>query len=113
MTKNWLKKAELYKQFSKEKRIRWLKDNSCETYIYTPPYDFSEKAAKEMFDYESRGIGNLENSLFNNNLNGYFYGKRVLDITVSMWREDLPKGLIFKEELYKDYPKEFIDGVLS
>lgn len=45
--------------------------------------------------------------------NGYYYGKKYMDATCKMWREDIPKGLLFKSELYTDptFPDWWLDRV--
>jgi hypothetical protein len=50
----------------------------------------------EMFLYESFGEGSPTNS------NGYFLGKKWMDVNIEMWREDMNKGLFFRFELYDD-----------
>lgn len=110
MTDKYRKTLALYKRFATEKRIRWL-DKGFEIYNYLPPYDFSDKAGEELFDYESKGVGSLSSGIFNDKPNGYLYGKRMMDITIGMWKEDLGTT-IFKDELIKDYGKEFIEKVL-
>ena len=47
--------------------------------------------------------------------NGYFVGKRWVDLTVSMWKEDIEKRLLFKSELYDDptLPNWFLNKVLK
>lgn len=46
--------------------------------------------------------------------NGYFVGKKYMDVTLKMWREDLKIGILFKNELYDDpdIPDWFLDKVL-
>jgi len=59
-------------------------------------YDFSEKSVLECFLVESEGI---EAKNLNN---GFLLGKKWMDVTIAMWREDIKKGLLFKRELYAD-----------
>ena len=63
--------------------------------------DYSEKAAIEMFLFESQGTGNLELGLFDCT-NGYANGKRWMDVTVAMWQEDIAAGLLYLDELYNE-----------
>jgi hypothetical protein len=56
--------------------------------------DYSDESMMEMFVYESFGEGSPDNT------NGYFLGKKWMDVSVEMWREDIEKGLLFKQELY-------------
>jgi len=55
--------------------------------------DFSEAALRELFDWESRGIGSVDKGK-----NGYAYGKWCVDLSVSMWVEDLRNGYFCKAE---------------
>jgi hypothetical protein len=80
MNKSYRNRAELYKRFVNPK---------------SESFDFSEESLKELFDYESRGVGNCdvydrytEFLLTGKKQNGYAIGKRFLDITISMWKED-------------------------
>ena len=44
--------------------------------------------------------------------NGYYIGKRYLNLTVTMWKEDIQKGLLRKQELYDDvFPHWWLDKV--
>ena len=115
ISKNWLKMSEIYKRFSKDKRIRWLDGGGYETYDYIPSnLDFSDKAKEEAYLFESRGIGVKDDSIFNQeNINGFLYGKRMMDITVKMWKEDIPQGLLFLSELYSDFPHWWLDKIFN
>lgn len=63
--------------------------------------DYSEKAALEMFLFESKGIGNLQLNLFNCK-NGYANGKHWMDVTVAMWLKDIEIGILYIKELYDE-----------
>jgi hypothetical protein len=54
--------------------------------------DFSAEAMREQYLHESRGFVVSSG-------NGYAYGKKVLDITLSAMREDLARGDFCKNEL--------------
>jgi hypothetical protein len=54
---------------------------------------FTEDALRELHDWESRGIGSVDKSR-----NGFAYGKWCVDLSVSMWVEDLMKGDFCKAE---------------
>ena len=101
MTEQWLKMAEIYKIFVSDKNNM----------------DFSEKAAQEMFKYESTGKGDLKQGIFikKGKYNGYAIGKKWMDVTLKMWREDIASGLLAKFELYEDgkYPHWWLDEVLK
>jgi len=71
----------VYKHFSKD----W---EHCSNY--------SEESMLELYISESYGDVDCEPN------NGYYIGKRMLNITVAMWKEDISKGLLFKCELYDD-----------
>ena len=45
---------------------------------------FDENALRELFDWESRGVGSVDKSK-----NGFAYGKWCVDLSVSMWVEDI------------------------
>lgn len=96
ITSKWRKRAEIYKLFA-EKGM-----------------DLSEPAAETMFNYESEGKGNLSNNIFNSTNNGYYHGKRMMDLQVTEWKEGIKEGILFKQELYRDkYPKAWLDEILS
>jgi hypothetical protein len=46
--------------------------------------------------------------------NGFYVGKRYLNLQVNMWKEDIEKGFLRKFELYEDgkYPHWWLDRVL-
>ena len=99
-SRRWRKKAELYRLFA----VGW--DN----------LDFSETAAKAMFDYESTGRGNLALGIFSSSkVNGFAVGKYYRDWQVTEWRKAITDGMLSKEELYTSnkYPKEWLDRVLA
>jgi len=99
MTRKWRNIAEMYKHFAKD----W--NHVC---------DFSEKAAEEMFIHESTGKGSLSVSTKRDNglYNGYMVGKHWMDATIKMWKQDLPKGLLFITELRDAYPMWWLRKVL-
>jgi hypothetical protein len=70
--------------------------------------DFSDEALLELYNYESYG-GKISPS------NGFAVGKKWLNLNVSMWKEDIEKGLLFKRELYDDpkFPHWWLDGVFK
>jgi len=61
-----------------------------------------------MYQYESRGIP------IESKNNGFYWGKKHMDVTITMWREDMKTGLLFRKELYEDeiFPHWFLDKVL-
>ena len=100
-SKRWLKKAEIYKLFAKG----------------FGNLDFSERAAKELYDYESQGKGNIEIDTFARSSNGYAVGKKWCDVQVSSWLNDFKNNRLFArmclEEMYlkKQLPKWFLDSI--
>ncbi len=86
--------CEVYKHFSKD----W---EHC--------LDYSEESMLELFISESYGDVSCDPK------NGYYVGKKYLNLTVSMWFEDIPKGLLFKFELYDDpsLPDWWLDKIFK
>ena len=81
-----------------------------------PDFDFSNKAKEEAYLFESKGIGNFKENIFNNTRpNGYRFGKKMLNITVAMWKKDTHKGLLFLSELYSDikFPHWWLNKVFN
>jgi hypothetical protein len=85
--------AELYRHFARDMSTK---------------LDFSEEAEVSLFNHESYGTPLTPN-------NGFAVGKQYLNLQVTMWREDLRRGWIFKHELYEDenYPHWWLDSVLK
>ncbi len=71
--------------------------------------DYSDQSKIELFNYESYGIP------ITNPKNGFLVGKKWLNVQVAMWKEDIPKGLFFKHELYNDpkYPHWWLDSIFK
>ncbi len=84
----------------------------CQIYqIFSEEYtfcDFSDDSVVELFNHESFGTSV-------NKHNGFFVGKKIMDITVKMWREDISNCMLFKYELYNcgRYPDWWLDNVLN
>jgi hypothetical protein len=77
-------------------------------------HDFSDAAAMEMYVFETTGQGPLRSGLFSGDRpNGYAVGKKWMDATAAMWREDIRAGLLWRFELESDYPGWFLDRVLA
>lgn len=55
--------------------------------------DFSEKALRDLFVWESRGEGSADKSR-----NGFAYGKWCVDLSVAMWVESISSGDFCKSE---------------
>ena len=70
--------------------------------------DFSDEALLELYNYESYGGSVKQN-------NGFMHGKKWLNLNVTMWKEDIERGLLFKWELYEDpkFPHWWLDKVLN
>lgn len=80
ISKRYRRKAALYERFAKS-------SCSCDT------LDFSEEAMLACLRWESAGI------FLENPLNGYAVGKGWMDVNITMWKEDIARGLLFKDEL--------------
>jgi len=109
MTEQWRKKAEIYKIFGEPEINMW----TGKPFHKRP--DFSEKAAQKMYEYETYGKGELKSTIFGVPDNGYFIGKKLMNITLAMWKEDIENGLLAKFELYEDetLPNWWLDEVLK
>ncbi len=70
--------------------------------------DFSDEALLSLYNHESYGTSLSPK-------NGFAVGKQYLNLQVTMWREDLRRGWLFKHELYEDgrFPAWWLDSVLS
>ena len=87
ISKKWLEMAEIYKRFAKG----------------YPQADFSNEAAIAMYAHETHG-NNLERT---DKINGFELGKKWMDVTLAMWREDIPQGLLTVKELLDDGYQEW------
>lgn len=85
ISNKWRKKAELYKEAAIDIYMEGAeaRNRSLGEPIVLCPYDFSEKAALDMFIFESTGIGNIGLDVFNGKLNGYAVGKKWLDVKIN------------------------------
>lgn len=70
--------------------------------------DFSEEMMLELYYSESYGDEASPH-------NGYYVGKRYLNLQVNMWKEDIKKGYLFKHELYNDdiFPHWWLDKIFK
>lgn len=70
--------------------------------------DFSDEAAVELFNHESLGHPVSPN-------NGFWHGKKWLNVQVTMWKEDIKLGLFRSSELYDDpkYPHWWLDSIFK
>lgn len=61
----------------------------------------------ELFNNESFGEPISEK-------NGYYLGKKWMDVQIKMWKEDLQIGIISRYELYQDekFPHWWLDKIL-
>lgn len=70
-------------------------------------HDFTDVSLVELYNSESFGTQVSP-------LNGFALGKKWLNVCVAMWKEDLEKGYLFKEELYQEgFPHWWLDSVLK
>jgi hypothetical protein len=111
--------------FSKQNSLGPYSRETAESYLKSAKedcrLDFSEQAMFEAYSHETFGT-----SISNEQNNGFVVGKKILDITISMWKQDLEPFIISgssephqrpnltKKELYDDpnLPKWFLDTVL-
>lgn len=68
---------------------------------------FDQTAREQIYVWESLGRKKYE-ALFGSAQidarNGYLHGKSWMDVTITMWKEDIAAGLLLIEELdYDDY----------
>ena len=71
--------------------------------------DFSDECLIELYNFESYGGSKCRQN------NGFMHGKKMLNLNVEMWKEDIELGNLFKFELYQDekFPRWWLDSVLS
>ena len=94
LTGKFIRMCEVYKLFSHD----WK--DIC---------DYDDDCRRELNVYESTGKGECRWN------NGYYIGKKYMDVTVKMWREDIKLGTLFVHELYEGdkYPSWWLDKVLK
>lgn len=69
--------------------------------------DFSDDAALEMFKHESHG-NKISRS------NGFYWAKHNMDLTISMWKEDIAVKNLSINELYEDdFPHWWLDKIFK
>lgn len=75
----------------------------------SPNLDYSDKAALDAFTCETYGNPKITLGVMNKQekYNGYFIGKHWMDVTIKQWLQDLGTGILFIDELYSWYPKEW------
>jgi hypothetical protein len=85
--------ADLYKVFSKD---------------WEHLHDYSDEMLIELYNSESYGTKVSPR-------NGYALGKKWLNVTVGMWKEDIELGCLFVKELYDDpkFPHWWLDSVFN
>ena len=57
--------------------------------------DFSDDMLYQLYDNESKGVGKIDPR------NGFAHGKKIMSITIEMWKEDMWITL-FPWELFED-----------
>ena len=82
ISKKWREMAEIYKKFLEDD---WI-------------VDLSEESAQEMYLHESLG-GTLPPMT-----NGYYVGKKWMDVFIIQYKKDIKEGLLFAVELREDFP---------
>lgn len=102
-SKRFLKMCEIYK--------------TCIDDCLIDNYDWSNDAKKIMYEYESKGLHKdiLGKAVFFNDKkpNGYFFGKRGINILEKLWKKDVSEKNIFFaiclfQDLLLDYPEWYI-----
>lgn len=78
ISRKYRKKAETYKYFSR---------------YWGDLLSYDNAALEECFLWESQGI------MYKSQNNGYVIGKKWMDVNIAMWKEDILRGLLLKEEL--------------
>ena len=70
--------------------------------------DYSDEMLFEMYMNESYGDPCTSR-------NGYYHGKKWMDVTVAAWKEDIERGILFVHELYEDpsFPNWWLDKIFS
>lgn len=98
VSKRWKKASENYKWFARN---------------YSNA-SFSDAAALAMYDYESRGVGNVNHyDVIDGYVNGFALGKHLQDLQLAMWYEDLCRPfMLSKYELLTDPELEPIKQLL-
>lgn len=90
--KKWRRMAEIYKRFA----------------VDYPNVDLSEEAAMAMYRHETFGDAMPETDI----INGYQLGKKWMDVTISMWKEDILQLSLLVKELQDDgFPDWFLERV--
>lgn len=85
--------------------FRRYKKNTIQLYSYFKPessdhLDYSDEAILDMLYYESQGIE------LDSNINGWFWSKKWMDITLTNWKESIEEGLLTKWELIDSYSND-------
>ena len=85
----------------------------CEIYIifsndWKDCCDFSEGMMLELYYAEAFGDKVSQN-------NGYYVGKRYMNLTIAMWKQDIEIGYLLKSELYNDetFPHWWLDKIFK
>ena len=63
-----------------------------------------------MFNHETYGT-----EISDRKRNGYYVGKQWLNVHIEMWKEDIEKGYLHKQELYDDplFPNWWLDSIFK
>lgn len=101
ISKKYTKIVEAYKYFARD---------------FADTADFSDEAKKNMYSYETFGRPRVKYSEITPNglYNGFAIGKHWMDVTLSMWREDIQSGFLTKYEIYNDPDiPDFIKNIVT
>ena len=118
INKKYYKRASLYKRFATETMWRFNKELEVEYYEHPKSLDFSKKALKTLYIYESTGKGeNPFPTLFSGKkkFNGYAVGKHSMEITISMWQESMSthQWRYWMKELLNDYDPKWLKQIFK
>ncbi len=86
----------------------------CEVYkLFSKDWEgvlnYDEESLVELFVHESHGGTQPRDD------NGYYVGKRWLNVFVAMWKEDIEQGYLYKFELYESghWPEWWLESILE
>jgi len=70
--------------------------------------DFSNESLVELYNSETYG-GTVSQT------NGFYHGKKWLNVNVQMWKDDIKRGNLFVWELYEDpkFPHWWLDKLFK
>ena len=82
------------------------------SFVRGSSFDFSDDAMHEAYEVETHGMKwDVRN-------NGYVFGKKLMDVTLAAWKEDIQDGLMTKFDILREYERgtfarEFVESYLA